>query len=84
MSPDEKEHTITQIEKVIYTAKAHTTGGRDGGASAPPMAALTLSCRFLVLPAPAPTPSSCSPSVGRLASFGDEDCGCQKKSQATG
>jgi Ohr subfamily peroxiredoxin len=24
---------ITQIEKVIYTAKAHTTGGRDGGAS---------------------------------------------------
>ncbi len=33
MSLDEKEHTITQIEKVIYTAKAHTTGGRDGGAS---------------------------------------------------
>src|SRR5271163_5360147 len=25
--------SITQIEKVIYTAKAHTTGGRDGGAS---------------------------------------------------
>ena len=24
---------ITQIEKVIYTAKAHTTGGRDGGTS---------------------------------------------------
>lgn len=24
---------ITQIEKVIYTAKAHTTGGREGGAS---------------------------------------------------
>lgn len=24
---------ITPIEKVIYTAKAHTTGGRDGGAS---------------------------------------------------
>ena len=23
----------TQTEKVIYTAKAHTTGGRDGGAS---------------------------------------------------
>jgi lipoyl-dependent peroxiredoxin len=32
---NEGEHTmsITQIEKVIYTAKAHTTGGRDGGAS---------------------------------------------------
>jgi Ohr subfamily peroxiredoxin len=24
---------MTRIEKVIYTAKAHTTGGRDGGAS---------------------------------------------------
>jgi len=24
---------ITNIEKVLYTAKAHTTGGRDGGAS---------------------------------------------------
>jgi Ohr subfamily peroxiredoxin len=24
---------ITQIEKIIYTAKAHTTGGRDGGTS---------------------------------------------------
>ncbi len=26
-------HSIPQIEKVIYTAKAYTTGGRDGGAS---------------------------------------------------
>ena len=26
-------NTITQIEKILYTAKAHTTGGRDGGAS---------------------------------------------------
>ena len=24
---------ITQIEKVLYTAKAHITGGRDGGAA---------------------------------------------------
>jgi hypothetical protein len=29
----EKKHSITQIEKVLYTAKAHTTGGRDGGTS---------------------------------------------------
>ena len=29
----EQTHTITPIEKVLYTAKAHTTGGRDGGAS---------------------------------------------------
>jgi osmotically inducible protein OsmC len=33
MSPLGKEHALTQIEKVIYTARAHTTGGRDGGAS---------------------------------------------------
>lgn len=25
--------SVTPIEKVIYTAKAHTTGGREGGAS---------------------------------------------------
>ena len=25
--------TITNIEKVLYTAKAHTTGGREGGTS---------------------------------------------------
>jgi osmotically inducible protein OsmC len=33
MTTLEKESLITQIEKVLYTAKAHTTGGRDGGAS---------------------------------------------------
>ena len=26
-------NTITPIEKIIYTAKAHTTGGREGGSS---------------------------------------------------
>jgi Ohr subfamily peroxiredoxin len=26
-------NTITRIEKILYTAKAHTTGGREGGAS---------------------------------------------------
>ncbi len=25
--------SITPVEKVVYTAKAHTTGGRDGGSS---------------------------------------------------
>jgi Ohr subfamily peroxiredoxin len=29
----EKEPIMTQLEKVLYTAKAHTTGGRDNGAS---------------------------------------------------
>ena len=33
MTQLEQTHTMTRIEKVLYTAKAHTTGGRDGGAS---------------------------------------------------
>src|SRR6188474_3655979 len=28
-----EENTITQPVKVLYTAKAHTAGGREGGAS---------------------------------------------------
>ena len=28
-----EESTITQSAKLLYTAKAHTTGGREGGAS---------------------------------------------------
>ena len=32
LAPGE-ESTIAHLEKVLYTARAHTTGGRDGGAS---------------------------------------------------
>ena len=28
-----EEGTLTQRAKLLYTAKAHTTGGREGGAS---------------------------------------------------
>ena len=28
-----KERTVTQTEKVLYTARTHTTGGRENGAS---------------------------------------------------
>jgi Ohr subfamily peroxiredoxin len=30
---NQEEHIMTELEKVRYTAKTHTTGGRDGGAS---------------------------------------------------
>jgi osmotically inducible protein OsmC len=30
---DQGDHTMTQLEQVLYTARTHTTGGRDGGAS---------------------------------------------------
>jgi osmotically inducible protein OsmC len=34
VDPDKmNQQTITPIEKVLYTAKAHTTGGCDAGAS---------------------------------------------------
>jgi Ohr subfamily peroxiredoxin len=29
----EKEQDMSQLERVLYTAKAHTTGGREGGSS---------------------------------------------------
>jgi len=32
-SKTSEENTMTQPMKVLYTAKAHTTGGREGGAS---------------------------------------------------
>ena len=28
-----RDSNITQIDKILYTAKTHTTGGRDGGGS---------------------------------------------------
>src|SRR5262249_14492923 len=31
----QKGHAMTQIEKVLYTAKTHTTGGRDGAPRSP-------------------------------------------------
>jgi Ohr subfamily peroxiredoxin len=30
LAPPEKEPAVDQIDKLLYTAKAHTTGGRDG------------------------------------------------------
>jgi hypothetical protein len=60
--------SVTPIDKVLFTAKAHTTGGRREGHPAPPMATWMLSFRFLEQPAPGPTPSSYSRSDGRPAS----------------
>src|SRR6266850_1789756 len=36
-----EENTMTQPAKVLYTAKAHTTGGREGGASTTAMTSST-------------------------------------------
>jgi Ohr subfamily peroxiredoxin len=37
-----RESVTTNLEKVLYTAKAHTTGGREGGASRTDDGRLTL------------------------------------------
>jgi hypothetical protein len=57
---------MTQIDKVLYTAKTHTTGGRDGASRSAD--GRLASYRRLALPAREPTPSSCSPPVGPPAS----------------
>jgi hypothetical protein len=50
VSPEEINHqeepTMTQIKKVLYTAKTHTTGGRKRGCLEALMAAWTLSFRL--------------------------------------
>ena len=58
---------MTQLDKVLYTAKAHTTGGRDGE-SRTDDGRLDVKLSPPGTPAPAPTPSSCSPPATRPAS----------------
>ena len=58
---------MSQIEKVLYTAKTHTTGGRDG-ASRTSDGRLDVKLSSPGTPAPAPTRSNCSPPAGRPAS----------------
>ena len=43
-----EESTMTQPVKVLYTAKAHTTGGREGGASRTSDGRLAMSVREFV------------------------------------
>ena len=60
------------IEKVLYTAKAHTTGGRDGASrSSDGRLDIKLSSqnRWAARTSPAPIRSSYSPLVGRPASW---------------
>ena len=59
---------MTQIEKVLYTAKTHTTGGRDG-ASRSSDGRLDIKLSRPARPAPGPTPSNCSRRAGRLVSM---------------
>ena len=55
------------LEKVLYTAKAHTTGGRDGEFRSFD-GRLDVKLLSPGARARAPIPSSCSPLVGRPVS----------------
>ena len=59
---------MTKLEKVLYTAKAYTTGGREGGASRTDDGRLEVKLSIPGTRAPAPTPSSCLPLAGRPVS----------------
>ena len=60
----------TTVEKVLYTAKTHTTGGRDGASCSSDGAWASTLCRPAG-PATVPILSNSSPPVGRRAS-----CAC--------
>ena len=62
--------TIKEVEKVVYTAKIHTTGGRDGGTAQSNDDRLTSRCQYRVLEVPVPIRSSSSRPAGRPVSKG--------------
>jgi hypothetical protein len=55
-------------KKVLYTAKVHTTGARDGGTSRSDDGRLDILHPCRVPKAAAPTPSNSSPLAGRRVS----------------
>jgi len=59
-----EENTTTQPVKLLYTAKAHTTGGREGGASRTSDGRLDVKFSVPGAPVTAPIRSSCLPLVG--------------------
>ena len=63
-----QENTATQSAKLLYTAKAHTIGGRDGGSSRSSDGRLDVKL-FPAVREMARTPSSCLPPAGRPVSW---------------
>ena len=73
---------MTHLDKVLHTAKTHSMGGRDGGASATSVAIWTASFRLLAPRASVPKPgATVRRPLGRPASKSDRACGPQKKSR---
>jgi len=56
--------SITPIEKVLYTAKAHTAGGRDGGGSRTSDGRLDVKFSLPGTPGTGTNPNSCSLLAG--------------------
>jgi organic hydroperoxide reductase OsmC/OhrA len=64
-----KEPTMTQIKKVFYTAKTHTTGDRESGVSRSSDGRLDIKLSTPDASGTGTTRSSFWPPVGRLASY---------------
>jgi osmotically inducible protein OsmC len=69
---------MTHLDKVLYTAKAHTTGGRDGGASRTSDGHLDVKLSTWHLGAAAPTRNNCSLPIGRACFLSAIDLAADK------
>jgi len=67
------------FDKLLYTAKAHTTGGRDNGTSHTADGRLDIKLSSPGTPGTARTRSSCSRRAGRPVFFGDQAGGRNEK-----
>ena len=74
---------MTKLEKVLYTAKTHTTGGRDGWASRSDDGRLQVTLSGLAHRAVAPTRNNCLRRVGQPAFFRRSPDRKQKEDNAT-
>ena len=64
-----RESSLVLLEKVLYTAEAPTTSGRDGGASRTDDGRLDVKFTSPGAQAPAATPNICSLAVRQPASY---------------
>jgi lipoyl-dependent peroxiredoxin len=60
---------MTEIEKVLYAAKTHTSGGREGGVSRSSDGRLDVTFTPPGAPGSGTNPSNCSRLVGRPVSL---------------
>ena len=73
---------MTKLEKILYTAKAHTTGGRDDGASRTDDGRLQVTLSRPGTPGSGTNPERILSRLVSLFSFGDQTDRWQKEDSA--